>query len=161
MSGPLRVWLVVGLLGVLHFVLHLGLGLDEAAPDLLTVGLLLAVREVEPGTGAGIGFAFGLLEDAYSALAFGANALALTVVGAVGARSRDLFVGDSLMFLVVYLFVGKWSRDLLYWVLAGEGLREPFVRAMLMEGTVAAAYATAVGLVALGLTGVWWNTTRL
>lgn len=158
MNVAWRVWWVVALLVVLHFVLHLGLGFGPAAPDLLTVGLLVAVREVRTGTGAGIGFAFGVLEDAYSVLAFGANALALTVVGAVGARSRDLFVGDSLSFVVVYLFVGKWSRDLLHWIAAGEGLREPFVRAMLVEGSLASAYATAAGLVALTLTGAWWET---
>lgn len=158
MRVPWRVWAVVALLVVVHFVLHLGLGIGSAAPDLLTVALLVAVREVRTGTGAGIGFVFGLLEDAYSVLAFGANALALSVVGAIGARARDLFVGDSLSFVVVYLFVGKWSRDLIYWVVAGEGLREPFVRAMLVEGSVAAVWATLVGLVALTLTGAWWET---
>lgn len=160
MTSPWRVWGVVALLVLLHFLLHLGLGIGRAAPDLSTVALLVAVREVRTGTGAGLGFALGLLEDAYSVLAFGANTLAMTVVGAVGARSRDLFVGDSLSFVVAYLFIGKWTRDLLHWLVAGEGLREPFVQAMLVEGTVAAGYATVAGLVALTLTGAWWETTR-
>jgi rod shape-determining protein MreD len=151
---------VVAALVLLHFLLHLGLGLSGEAPDLSTVALLVAVRAVRTGTGAALGFVLGLLEDAFSVLSFGANALAMTVVGAVGARTRDLFVGDSLLFLASYLFIGKWIRDLLHWIVVGEGLREPFVQVMLVEGTVAAAYATVAGLVALTLTGVWWETAR-
>ena len=50
-------WTAVFGLAFLHFLLHLGLGLDDIAPDLLTVALLLVVREVGMGTAAGIGFA--------------------------------------------------------------------------------------------------------
>lgn len=160
MSSPWRVWGTVTVLVLLHFLLHLGIGLDEVAPDLLTVALLLAAREVGVGTGAAIGFVFGLLEDAFSILAFGASTLALTVVGAGGARTRDLFVGDSLFFLVAYLFLGKWTRDAIHWVMVGEGLREPFVQAMLVEGSIAAAYATGVGLIAMTISGAWWESLK-
>ena len=112
------------------------------------------------GTAAGIGFLFGLLEDAFSVLAFGANTLAMTLLGAVGALTRDLFVGDSLLFMVCYFFLGKWGRDLLHWLLAGEGLREPFVQAVLVEGGIAAGYATVVGVVAMAVSGAWWSGTR-
>lgn len=145
---------------LLHFFLHLGLGLGIAAPDLLTVALLVGAREIGMGGGAALGFVLGLLEDAFSVLSFGANALALTVVGALGARTRDLFVGDSVSFLVSYLFVGKWIRDLLHWMVIGEGLREPFIQVMLVEGTLGAAYATGTGLIALTLTGAWWEKAR-
>ena len=160
MRGSWRVWGVVTVLVVLHFLLHLGLGLGRGAPDLLVVALLVGARELGPAAGAGLGFSLGLLEDAFSVLAFGANALALTVLGAAGARTRDLFVGDSLSFLVSYLFVGKWMRDLLHWLVAGEGLREPFMSVMLVEGTLGAAYATGTGLIALTLTGAWWEKAR-
>ena len=153
-------WAVVVVLVLLHFMLHLGFGLGLGAPDLLTVALLVGAREIGMGGGAALGFALGLLEDSFSVLSFGANALALTVVGAVGARTRDLFVGDSVSFLVSYLFVGKWMRDLLHWVAIGEGLREPFIQVMLVEGTLGAAYATGTGLIALTLTGAWWEKAR-
>ena len=153
MNGGWRHWGTVVVLVVLHFLLHLGIGLDEGAPDLLTVALLLAARDVGTGAGAGIGFVLGLLEDAFSVLAFGASTLAMTLVGAAGSVTRELFVGDSLSFLVAYLFLGKWARDLIHWALMGEGLREPFVQALLVEGSLAAVYATAVGLVALAVTG--------
>ena len=160
MRGSWRVWATVVVLAVLHFLLHLGLGLGSLAPDLLTISLLLVAREVGMGTAAGIGFAFGLLLDAFSLLAFGANTAAMTVLGAAGARTRDLFVGDSFFFVISYLFLGKWVKDLLYWVMVGEGIREPFVQAVLVESSVNALYAAAVGVLVVTVTGAWWESLR-
>lgn len=160
MSKTLPVSVVVVGLALLHFLLHVGFGLGDVAPDLLTVALLVGVREVEVGWGAGIGFVLGLLEDAFAALAFGASTVAMTIVGVAGARTRDLFVGDSLLFLVSYLFVGKWLRDLVYWVAVGEDLRQPFVESMLIGSGMAAAYATVVGVVVIAISGSWWETVR-
>ena len=160
MRGSWRVWATVAVLALLHFLLHLGLGLGNLAPDLLTISLLLAAREVGMGTAAGIGFAFGLLLDAFSLLAFGANTVAMTALGAAGARTRDLFVGDSFFFVVSYLFLGKWVKDLLFWVLVGEGIREPFVQAVLVESSVNALYAAAVGVLVVTVTGAWWESLR-
>lgn len=160
MTAAWRVWGVVLLLAVVHFLLHLGLGLRDVAPDLLTVALLLGAREVGMGTAAGIGLLFGLLEDAFNVLSFGANTVAMTVVGAVGALTRVLFVGDSLFFLVSYLFVGKWVKDALFWALAGGTVREPFVEAVLIQGTIQAGYAAVVGVVVMVFTGAWWQSLR-
>ena len=134
---------------ILHFFLHLGLGIGQRAPDFLTVALLLAVREVGMGPGAGIGFFFGLLEDSFSVLAFGANTVALTLVGVLGARTRDLFVGESVAFHFWYLASGIWVKGLLHWVVAGEGLREPFLNVVLVDGSVVALYGGLVGAVFL------------
>ena len=160
MRSSWRVWATVAVLALLHFLLHLGLGLGTIAPDLLTISLLLAAREVGMGTAAGIGFAFGLMLDAFSLLAFGANSVAMTLIGAAGARTRDLFVGDSFFFVVSYLFLGKWVKDLLYWVLVGEGIREPFVQAVLVESSMNAAYAAVVGVLVVTVTGAWWESLR-
>lgn len=148
-----RFWGVVVLLAVLHFFLHLGLGMGREAPDLLTVALLVAARRVGTGAGAGIGFAFGLLEDAFSVLAFGTSAMAMTVVGTLASSTRDLFVGESPLFFVFYLLAGKWLRDLVQWAVAGEAVREPFVHEMLIQSGPEALYAAAVGMVALALAG--------
>ena len=160
MRSPLPIWWVVGFLIFLHFGLHLSLGLGESAPDLLVVALLIAAREVDVGRGAGLGFILGLLDDAFSVLAFGANTFALTLVGLGGARTRDLFVGDSLFFLTSYLVLGKLMRDLLHWVAVGEGLRESFVDTMLIQSPVSAAYAGTVGLVVIVISGRGWETVR-
>ncbi|MCJ7629043.1 MAG: hypothetical protein MUO50_11730 [Longimicrobiales bacterium] len=130
----------------LHFFLHVGLSIGRAAPDLLTLALLLAVGKRGMGWGGALGFFLGLLEDAFSILAFGANALAMTVVGILGARTRDLFVGDSLLFFLAYLASGKLLRELIHWVAVGEAMREPFLNAVLIDGGIAALYLALVGL---------------
>lgn len=158
MRSALRIWGVVGLLILLHLGLHVSLGLGEIAPDLLAVALLLGAREVHMGKAAGLGFALGLLDDAFSVLAFGANTFASTLVGIGGARTRDLFVGDSLVFLTSYLILGKWVRDLLHWVAVGEGLRGPFVDTMLIQSSISAVYAGIIGLFVITISGLGWET---
>ena len=138
--------LLVPSLVVLHFFIHVGFGIERAAPDLLTLALLLAARETGLGLGGAMGFFFGLLEDAFSVLAFGASTVAMTVVGILGARTRELFVGDSPLFFFVYLSAGKLLREMIHWAVAGEMVREPFLNLVLIDGGIAAIYLASVGL---------------
>jgi len=160
MRTGVRVGLVTGLLVALHFFLRLGLGYGSIAPDLLTLGLLVAARELRTGSAAALGLFLGVLEDSFSILAFGGSSVAMVVVAIVGSRTRDLFVGDSVIFLVVYLVVGKWSRDLLQWLAVGEGIREPFVETMLIQAPTSAIYLAVVGVIAVSVSGSWWDTAR-
>ncbi|MGK7313063.1 MAG: hypothetical protein ACN0LA_12565 [Candidatus Longimicrobiales bacterium M2_2A_002] len=149
MKGGWPFWVFIGALVVAHFGLHLSLGVQSMAPDLLTIAVLLAAREVASGPAAGIGFGLGLLEDAVSLGAFGAAAVTQTIVGYVGAISRDLFVGDSAMFLGIYLFLGAWIQDALYFSLAGGVRRGEPVEALLVTAPLEALYAAVAGLVAV------------
>jgi rod shape-determining protein MreD len=160
MRTRVRVWIVVAGLVVLHFLLHVGLGVRHAAPDLLTVALLLAAREVGVGTAAGVGLVMGLVEDALSVLSFGANAVAMTVVGLLGAVTRDLFVGDSLIFLSSYFVLGKWVRDLAAWLMMGDALRQPFTDQVIVQGLLGGIYAAAVGILVMAVSGLWRETPR-
>jgi rod shape-determining protein MreD len=148
-------WLVALLLPILHFLLHVGLGWGAWSPDLLTVGLLLVAREVRAGTAAAAGFVLGLMEDAFSILAFGANAMALTILGILGARSRDLFVGESVVFMVSYLLLGTWLRHAIHWLVAGGEGRADVTEALLVQAPVAAIYAATVGILLILVTGTW------
>ncbi len=154
------VYVVAAVLVVLHFFLHVGLGIGGAAPDLLVVALLLVSREVGIGGAAGVGFALGLLEDALSVLAFGVNSAAMALVGLAGGTTRDLFVGDSLAFLVSYFVLGKFTRDLLAWVVMGAVLRGPFVAQVLVEGLLGGVYAAVVGIALMAVTGLWRESPR-
>lgn len=156
----MRVVLVTFFLVTLHFFLRLGLGYGSIAPDLLTLGMLVAARELRTGSAAALGVFLGVLEDSFSILAFGGSAVALAVIGVVGSRTRDLFVGDSMIFLTSYLILGKWSRDLLQWLVVGEGVREPFVETMLIQAPVSAIYLAVVGLIAVAATGSSWETAH-
>lgn len=160
MSSGARLFIVIFLLFGLHFFLRLGLGLGSTTPDLLTLALLIGARDMRMAPAALLGLTFGVLEDSFSALAFGGSAVAMTIVGAAGARTRDLFVGDSMIFLVSYLFFGKWARDLIQWLVVGEGVREPFVDVVLVQAPIAAGYLALVGLLTVATTGSWWETSQ-
>lgn len=149
MKGGWSFWVLILLLVVLHFVLHLSFGFGIEAPDLLTVAVLLGARQLSGGRAAGYGFLLGLLEDAVSVSVFGAAAITQTVIGYLGARSRDLFVGDSLLFLALYLFLGKWARDALYYAVAAVVRRGDAVGALLLQAPLAALYAAISGVVAI------------
>ncbi len=153
-AARVRIWVLVGVLFLVHFLLHVGFSLGPEAPDLLTVGLLLAAREVGLGKAAALGLFFGLLDDSLPGSAFGANSVALVTVGILGAFTRDLFVGDSRFFVVSYFFAGKWARDSIHWIMIGEGLRQPFAHQVLVQGAMGAAYAAVIGIGLVALTGL-------
>ena len=160
MRAHATVYAAAGALVVLHLLLHVGLGIGGAAPDLLTVALLLVSREVGLGAAAGVGLAFGMLEDALSVVAFGVNGVAMTLLGVAGGATRDLFVGDSLAFLISYFLLGKFARDLLVWIFMGSALREPFVTQVAVEGLLGGIYAAVMGIAVMAVLGLWREAPR-
>ena len=154
MKRRVLLFVAVPLLMVAHFMIHVGFSVGAAAPDLLTLALLLAAREVGMGTAAGLGFFLGVLEDAFSVLAFGASAMALTLVGALGSGTRDLFVGDSPLFIFAYLGLGKLLRDLVYWIVADSTVRGPFLDGVVVGGGLGALSVAILGLLLVRIFGV-------
>ena len=136
--------LTVGLI-LMHLVLHVALGFGTGAPDLFVVAILLASRSMNVRSAAALGLLLGLLEDAYSMTSFGSNVLALTVLGMAGAKSRDLFVGDSRSFLVSFFFLGAWLRIVLVWAVTEPAMRQPFDERFLLQSGLVALYAASVG----------------
>lgn len=146
-------WALVGMvvaLVVLHFVLRIGLGFGRLAPDLLVVALLLAAREMRAGWAAGLGLLLGILDGAVLPETFGQSALVLTILGFLGARSRDLVSGDSPIFLALYLFVGKWLFDILMYLFSGALFRG-LAADLILVSPLAALYAAAAGLIVSAL----------
>ncbi|MFO7259512.1 MAG: rod shape-determining protein MreD [bacterium] len=142
-------WVLVGLLVVGHFVLHLAIGLGATAPDLLTPALLLAARRIRGAVAAGLGLVLGLLQDSLSLDAFGAEAVTLTLLGYLGSRSRDLFVGDGTVFLLVYLFLGKWLHDVIVYALSGVPAQAEPLTWLLVFAPLAAVYTALAGVTAV------------
>lgn len=142
-------WTFIVLLVVAHLILHLALGLEAEAPDLLTVAVLLAARRLSGAAAAAVGLVVGLVRDSLSLVAFGVDGITLTILGYLGARSRDFFVGESLVFIGLYLFIGKWLHDLIYYLIAGSALPGNTVYRLLVQAPLGALYAAAAGLIAL------------
>jgi rod shape-determining protein MreD len=136
----------VAVLIILHFVLRVGLGYQQLAPDLLVIAVLLAARQLTAGQAAGLGFLLGLIEGALVPSAMGATALALTIVGFVGARSREIFTEDNYVLLALYLFAGKWLFDTILYVAAGD-IFGPGASYLLLVSPLTALYAAAAGIV--------------
>ncbi|MEX0911971.1 MAG: hypothetical protein WD737_04990 [Gemmatimonadota bacterium] len=141
-------WVFIALLIVLHFLLRVGLGYEQLAPDLLVVALLLAARQLAAGHAAGAGLALGILDGALVPFALGASALALSVLGFVGARSRELFSEDNYFLLALYLFAGKWLFDAVIFLATGEVFRAG-ASYLLLVSPLTALYAAAAGLIGL------------
>lgn len=139
-------WVFIGILVFLHLALHVGLGLEAGAPDLIAVATLFGARRMRGPGAAALGLGLGILEDTLALGDFGASALALSTVAFLGARSRDLFEGDSLLFVAVYVFLGKLVRDAIYIAVTQAGWGTMFT-----STPIAALYAAGAGLVALGI----------
>lgn len=143
-------WLFIALLIVLHFLLRVGLGYEQLAPDLLVVALLVAARQLPAGQAAGVGFLLGVIDGSLAPFSLGASALALTIMGFVGARSRELFSDDNYFLLAAYLFLGKWSFDIILFFLTGEVFRAG-ASYLLLVSPLTALYAAAAGLIGISL----------
>lgn len=146
---PFVVFIV--LLVALHFLLRVGFGFSFWAPDLLTVALLLSARRTGAGAAAGLGLVLGLLRDSVRLTSYGADAVVMTALGFLGARSRDYFVGGSMPFLAVYLLIGKLGRDLGFAALSRALGQAQAWTDLLLSSAVAAVLASVAGLVALGI----------
>lgn len=131
----------------LHFTLHVGMGWSSGAPDLLTVAALLGARRMQAPWAAGLGLGLGLLQDALSTV-FGASAIVLCILSYIGSRSRDFFEGESILFLVVYLFIGKWLNDVAL-NMFGRGATLDPIALFAVAAPLAAIYAAAAGGIAL------------
>lgn len=148
--GGASFWVFIVVLVTVHLVLHVALGLGAVAPDLITGAVLLSARTLGGSSAAAVGLVLGVLADALSLTTFGAQALVNTVIGFLGARSRDLFEGDSLLFVGAYIFLGKWLRDALYFALTRSAHPESW-GVLLTEAPLAAVYAAFGIMVALTL----------
>lgn len=143
-------WVFIAVLVALHFLLRVGLGYEQLAPDLLVVALLLAARQLAAGIAAGLGLLFGVLDGALVPFALGASALALTVLGFAGSRSREMFSEDNYLLLALYLFVGKWLFDAILFFATGDMFRTG-ASYLLLISPLTALYAAAAGLISLAV----------
>jgi rod shape-determining protein MreD len=132
--GGWPLWLVLGLLVLLHFYLRPRFFAGRGAPDFLLLALLIFSIRSRPGTAAVAGLLVGLVNDTLSPAHFGAGMLSHTLVGYLAAWGRAVF------------FAGTWLRNLV--ILLASGLSVGALMASLtLWSTLQAATSAAAGVV--------------
>jgi rod shape-determining protein MreD len=120
-ANRVQLVLVMGLLVLLHFYLRPRLWSARVSPDFLLIALVLFAMRSGPGAGALAGFAVGIVNDALTPAAFGAGALAHTVVGYLAAWGRAVFFADNMLVNAAFVAVALWARDLILLLASGTG----------------------------------------
>jgi rod shape-determining protein MreD len=142
-TSRIGVAVVLALLTAAHFVLRPRLGDSRFAPDFLLVALLFFAIRVRPMAGSAAGFALGLVSDAVAPTAFGAAALALTVVGYLAGWLKAIVFADNLLVTALFVFAAAWVRDAVE-VLAAHQLVGGALVWQLLAFSPLAAVSTAV-----------------
>jgi rod shape-determining protein MreD len=120
-ANRVQLVLVMGLLVVLHFYLRPRLWSARVSPDFLLIALVFFAMRSGPGAGALAGFVVGVVNDALTPAAFGAGALAHTVVGYLAAWGRAVFFADNLLVNAAFVAVALWVRDFILLLASGTG----------------------------------------
>jgi len=141
-TRSLSIAVVVAVMLVLHFTVRPILDW-RAGVDFLTIALLVVAVRVRPGVAAVVGFALGLLSDALAPEAFGAGALAMTIVGFAASRLKAAFFADNVMINVIFVFVGKVAFDVIFLV-AERRLGGGPLTTQLLLWTPTSAFLTAI-----------------
>ena len=158
--GRWRLWLVVLLLVVLQFTLRPLPGdprIVRVAPDFLLLALLIVANRSRPGDGAIAGFVVGLVTDSLSNAAFGAGALAHTVVGYFAAWGKAVFFADNLVVNAMFFFVGTWTRDILVLLFGGHVEGSTLLWLVLYVSPLKALTTALAGIAILVIFRRWLN----
>jgi rod shape-determining protein MreD len=141
-EARIKVALVLALLVAAHFAVRPRLGDSRFAPDFVLIALLLFAIRVRPLGGSIAGFLVGLVTDAVAPTAFGAAALALTVVGYGAGWLKAVVFADNLLVTAVFVFVASWVRDAIE-VLAAHQLQGGALAWQLLAFSPLAALSTS------------------
>lgn len=142
-----RTLIVVALLIAAQFLLRPRLGDPRYAPDFVLVALLVFAIRARPMAGTIAGFLVGLITDAVAPTAFGAAALALTIVGYLAGWLKAVVFADNILITAVFVFAAAWLRDIIE-VLVARQLSGGALAWQLLAQSPLAALATAVVAVA-------------
>ena len=105
------------ILVTLHYTIRPLLGW-RAGIDFLVIAILLLSVRMRPGAAAALGFFTGLIGDSLTPATLGASALAMSVVAFTASWLRAVIFADNVVLHAFFFFVGKWTFDLIYLVVA-------------------------------------------
>ncbi|MBW7933955.1 MAG: rod shape-determining protein MreD [Gemmatimonadaceae bacterium] len=151
--------LVVLALLVLHYTLRPVLDW-RASIDFLAIAVLLVAVRARPGVAAIVGFAIGIASDALIPSAFGAGALAFTIVAYAASSLKAAFFADNLALNAIFVFLGKWVSDLVFLAAEHRLGGSDFLAQALLWSPLAAAATALVGLAVFAMARPLMGTPR-
>ncbi len=149
-AAGIRTAIAVGILIVLHYSVRPLLGW-RAEVDFLTIALLLISVRVRPGSAAVVGCILGLVTDSLTPGAFGAGALAMTVVAFAASWLKAAFFADNLALNGVFFFAGRWLFAFLYLITARQAHGVELIQEVFVWAPLSAAVTAIFGVALLVL----------
>jgi rod shape-determining protein MreD len=149
-TGSVRTMLVCAILIVLHYTLRPLLAW-RASIDFLIVALLLGSVRLRPGAAAVYGFILGLMSDSLTVGAFGAAALAMSIVGFGASWLKAVFFADNLALNGFFLFLAKWTFDLIFLVVGQRAHGVELIMQIFVWSPLSAAVTAVAGVIALSI----------
>jgi rod shape-determining protein MreD len=145
-----RTAIVCLILIVLHYTLRPLLGW-RASIDFLLIALVFGAVRMRPAGAALYGFVLGLASDSLALGAFGAGALAGTIVGFAASWLKAVFFADNLALNGFFLFIGKWLFDLVYVLMEQRMHGTEMLMQIIVWSPLAAAVTAVAGVVAVAI----------
>lgn len=149
-ASAVRTAIVCLILIVLHYTLRPLLGW-RAAIDFLLIALVFGAVRMRPAGGALYGLLLGLATDSLSPGAFGAGALAATLVGFGASYLKAVFFADNLALNGFFLFAGKWIFDLVYVLMERRMHGTELLMQIVVWTPLSAAVTAVAGVIAVTL----------
>jgi rod shape-determining protein MreD len=112
-SLALRTAIMCALLIVMHYTVRPVLAWRTSI-DFLLIALVFGSVRMRPATASIYGLVLGLATDSLALGAFGAGALAATIVGFASSWLKAVFFADNFALNAIFIVAGKWVFDLVY-----------------------------------------------
>jgi rod shape-determining protein MreD len=106
---------------------------------------------MRPGYAAVYGMLLGLVADSLAVTGFGATAIAMAVVGFAASWLKAVFFADNLALNAAFLFVGKWTLDLIVVVVGHRVQGTEMIMQLAVWSPLSAAATAVAGAIALTL----------
>ena len=149
-TNAVRTALVCIILIMMHYTLRPLLGW-RASVDFLLISLVFGAVRMRPAGAAVYGFILGLAADSLALGAFGAGALAGTLVGFAASWLKAVFFADNLALNAFFLFIGKWAFDLVYVLMEQRMHGVDMLMQIIVWSPLSAAVTALAGVIAIAM----------
>jgi hypothetical protein len=135
------------LLVLLHLLFRVGFGAGALAPDLMAVAVLITARRSTATRVVVLAVLLGIVDDVMGIRNLGMRSIALGSAALLVTWSRNFIEGEGLLFVLAYLFVGKWVSEIVLAVLASPSALDALT--LITWAPLAAAWTAIAGTLAL------------